>query len=149
MGKSGKKHRVTGFSLPFVGGGVSWDTRAGEKEIVRDLVIDLQAKRTLSAASDHLGSQHVRISMLDARGLLSDAMKRLPDESESYRRVREMRDACNWYLNEIDKPAGVGTPHVEALAGVRRMFRLQLEWLADELDLQQAHEFAAGIPRRG
>jgi hypothetical protein len=91
--------RVTGVSLPFSGGGLSWSPRTREREVVRDLVIELQERRALFAEVEQEDEVHLNASIKEIRGMLTRALKGLVDLSEAYRLIEHLRAVCNTYLS--------------------------------------------------
>jgi hypothetical protein len=143
------KPKVTGGSLPVVGGGLSWAQPQGEKEVVRALVIDLEERRALYDPVQMEDEAHLNESIGQIRRWLSDALKALVDDSEAYRLVRHLRDACNAYLRlaRDPMPGQAPRPHFwAALQALRESFRVTLAYIGRDGDLPQATDLAQKIP---
>jgi uncharacterized protein DUF6650 len=140
---------LTGISLPVIGGGISWSKKRGDREVTRDLVIDLQGRRVLFQPAQ-LNEEWVNESILWIRQRLSEALKQLADGSVAYRLIAQLRDACNSYLTVACDPRpgpGFLRPHLQvALDELREGFRVILQFFGEEGDLRQATDLAREIP---
>jgi hypothetical protein len=143
------RRKVTGGSLPVVGGGLSWSQPQAEKDVVRALVIDLEERRALFEPVSMEDEAHLNESIKEIRRWLSTALKALVDDSEAYRLVRHLRTACNAYLSLAPDPTpGLAPrPHFQAaLQALRESFRVTLAYIGREGDLPQATDLARKIP---
>lgn len=142
-------HSVGGFSIPMIGGGLSWNTGEAEKDVVRQLVVRLSERRVLSEIYEAEYEAFTNQSLVDIRGWITDAMTRLVPGSEATLLLAALRDGCNHYLRLTPDPR-VGAPlrpkYAEALQGLRETFRVILRYLATEGGIAEAGELAAAIP---
>lgn len=120
-------HSVGGFSIPVIGGGMSWNTGEDEKDVVRQLVVRLSERRVLSEICEAEYEAFTNQSLLDIRGWITDSMTRLASRSEATRLLAALRDGCNHYLRLTPDPR-IGAPlrpeYAEALHGLRETFRV-------------------------
>jgi hypothetical protein len=140
---------VGGFSLPVIGGGLSWSKAVPEKEIVRRLVTRLAERRVFSEIYEAEYEAYTNESVLSIRSLLTDAIAELSPGSEASRLLIALRDACNRYLTLTPDPkhgARLRPAYAEALQGLRETFRVVLVYLSQEGRLAEAGGLAASIP---
>src|ERR1700759_5047471 len=93
-----------GFEIPVIGGGLSWNKAADEKQIVRQLLIRLAERRVFSQIYEAEYEAYTSESVLVVRSLLTDAAVQLTPGSEASRLVIVLRDACNRYLTLTPDP---------------------------------------------
>jgi hypothetical protein len=140
---------VGGFSIPVIGGGLSWNTGEAEREVVRQLVVRLGERRVLSDIYESEYEAFANQSLLEIRGWITDAMTRLASGSEATRLLSALRDGCNHYLRLTPNPrfgAALRPEYAEALQGLRETFRVILRYLATEGGIAEAGVLAASIP---
>jgi hypothetical protein len=143
------RSRLTGVALPFSGGGLSWSPGSSEKEAVRDLVIELQARRALFEDVEREDEAYLNTSIREIRTMLTRTLKRLVDLSEAYRLVEHLRAACNTYLSLARDPLQGFAPrhHFQvALQALRESFRVTLGYIGEMGDLKQATDLSRKIP---
>lgn len=136
--------------MPVVGGGIGWAPGTDEKDVVRRLVIDLEARRTLYSDLDVEGEGYVTSSVRWMRDRLSETLKDLSDGSEASERISELREDCNDFLTAVpDAEEGVHKPlrphAAAALQQLRESFRVKLAYLGKG-DLDRATALAERIP---
>lgn len=139
-GKKGKK-TLSSVSAPLTGGGLGWTQQPGEYEVMHDLFSDVGGLRVLHYPFEEEGEEYVNQSILNIRGELSTALKRLPKGSESIPNVRSMRDACNAHLQTTPGPEGHWQlrPHFrDSLSRWRQTVYEDIKAIAYGLDLDEA-----------
>ncbi|HBO42644.1 MAG TPA: hypothetical protein DD670_01650 [Planctomycetaceae bacterium] len=92
--------RITGFSVPVIGGGLQWAPTEPERETVRKLLSFLEDRRALYAAYCLEIWNEVVQSVLRIRDELAKALQSLPDVSNAIGSVKAMRAACRKFLTE-------------------------------------------------
>ncbi len=92
--------RLSGFSLPVIGGGVQWTPTKAERDIVRELLAFLEDRRALYVDYCLEIEDQVAQSVLQIRDELTKALQALPDGSKSAGPIRAMRAACRKFLTE-------------------------------------------------
>ena len=151
--KRSKKGKPTGFSVPVIGGGLSWGGGVKEKDVVRDLIVQLEGQRALHGLAESEREAQVNESILWIRDRLSEALVKLADGSEASGLVAHLRERCNDYLTAVPDPLGPGHPlgpaAMEALKQLREAFRVTLAYLGREGGVDRAGSLAARIPEGG
>jgi len=89
--------RLTGVSVPIFG--VSWNPPESERKVVRDVLVFLEDRRALYNDFAHEIENEVGESVLRIRSELTDAIRRLSEDSEAASSFQAMRAACREYLN--------------------------------------------------
>src|SRR5690348_9418586 len=94
-----KNRRITSFSLPVVGGGIGWQTEAGDRDALRELFIFLEDRNILTIRpSTRANPDHVVESVAEVRRELVKTAQCL--ESRTAREsVLRMRESCARYLH--------------------------------------------------
>ena len=92
--------RLSGFSLPVIGGGVQWTPTKPERDIVRELLAFLEDRRVLYVDYCLEIEREVTHSVTQIREELTKALQALPDNSKSAGPIRAMRAACRKFLTE-------------------------------------------------
>ena len=104
--------RLTGVSLPVVGGGVSWaDFPDVEREVLQRLLPFLEDRRVLYNPSEVEVPHHCVDSVLRMREFLVQEAGHLPDDSELGAALRIIAGACRGFLDRLpglygDEPLG-------------------------------------------
>jgi hypothetical protein len=89
--------RITGISIPVFG--VSWNPPQSERQIVREAFVFLEDRRALYNDYAHEIDHEVAESVLAIRSELTEALKRLSEDSEAVAPFKAMRAACREYLD--------------------------------------------------
>jgi hypothetical protein len=148
--------RFKGFSIPIVGGGVSWEPPPDEREIVRRLITFLEDRRVLYVAYHIEVVDHVIYSLSQTREELTKALQALPESSDAAPALRAMRVQCRKFLDEQRpnfrsvhprRPSHEGDPEFfVALGELRAIFGMHLATLAYRYKIDVEPELAAIMP---
>lgn len=92
--------RMTGFSIPVIGGGMSWKAPINERDEVRAFLTALEDRRVLYNPQQLEVESQVQYSISEIRKFCTDAISRLPDKSPGVAPIRGIRAACRHFLNE-------------------------------------------------
>jgi hypothetical protein len=132
---------VTSAGLPVVGGSLTWQTAPGERAVVRQLFISMGGLRVFSFPLEAEGEQYANDSILSVRNQLTAALQQLPEGSASTPNIREMRRACNDYLQAVPDPQSwpMRPPAAAALSTLRQTMIEDIKSMAFGLDLEDAH----------
>jgi hypothetical protein len=98
--------RLTGISLPIVGGGVSWEPSQSETTHARRLITFLEDRRVLYDPTEVEVPHHCISSILQIRAFLSDLRQKLNPDSPLGQTIRAMQAACRAFLGrnaDVDK----------------------------------------------
>lgn len=152
--------RISGFSLPIIGGGLQWRPTESERDIVRKLLAFLEDRRALY--TDYFGEieEYVEDSVLRIREELTKTLQALPEGSHAAGPVRAMRAACRKFLGENDANLGRlerndhlppsymgGLPRFFVTLGeLRASFGVQIAALAFAYDIDVEPELASILP---
>jgi len=90
--------RITGVSVPVFG--ISWQPPEPERKVVRDVLVFLEDRRALYNDFAHEIEDQVSESVLQIRSELTNAIRRLTDDSKATASFRAMRAACRQYLDD-------------------------------------------------
>lgn len=142
--------RLTGFSLPVIGGGLSFKPVEADRTIVRELLTFLEDRRALYVGAIWEQPNHVVQSVLQMRAELTQSLKRLSEGSPAEAACRSMRGACRDFvsaagsqqLREMHDDFGrsmQGERFLIALGSLRATFGHQIALLAHlyEVDLEE------------
>lgn len=137
--------RITGISIPVFG--VSWTPPESEREIVRETFIFLEDRRALYNDYAHELDHEVSASVLAIRSELTDALRRLPENSEAVPCFKAMRAACREYLDNA-RPRGFGGPFsfMRELGTFCAMIGVQVAYLAVKYGIDVDGELVRVIP---
>ena len=138
--------RVTGISLPVFG--VSWNPPVSERQIVREAFVFLEDRRALYNDYVYEMEHEVAGSVHEIRRELTDALKRLPEESEATPCMRAMRAACREYLDATrgDHRHGGHLAFTIQLGRLRAMIGVQVAYLAVKYGIDLDGELLRVIP---
>jgi hypothetical protein len=142
-GKRGKSKLQD--ALPPADGGGFWKREPGEREVMRELCVDLGEKRAWSSPVEAEGESYVNESILEIRAWLSEAMERVPQGSHSFASLSAMRETCDEYLATALDPEGgpVRAHFAKALLRWRDKMYLEVTNIEHGLDLSDAHALAS------
>jgi len=110
------RSRLTGFSLPVVGGGASWRPKEADVTAARRVLAYLADRRVLFDPYDVEIIDHCVQSVLDIRRMLTSTLAEEQRGAESAGYVDAMRAACRAFLTDVqaitprERTIGVGTP---------------------------------------
>jgi len=154
--------RVSGFSLPVIGGGLQWTPTEPERDIVRKLLAFLEDRRALYVDYCLEIEDLVTQSVLQIREELTRTIQALPDDSKVAGPVRAMRAACRRFLTEPhpdfrnlahhgyrpwDRMDMEGSPgFFVALGELRATFGAQIAALAFVYEIDIEPELASILP---
>jgi hypothetical protein len=147
--------RLKGFSIPLVGGGLSWEPPPDEREIVRKLITFLEDRRVLYVAYHVEVVDHVSSSLRQTREELTKALQALPESSDASPALRAMRAQCRKFLDEqspnfrslLSHRLHEGDPEFfVALGELRAIFGAHLAALAYHYKIDVEPELAAIMP---
>lgn len=98
------KHQLSGFSLPVVGGGLSWAAKPSERAVASAVLAHLEHKRVFEERPNHEVSAHVVESVLKIREFLSTKIEDNTAASDKLLTpLRGMRRACVDYLKQLPR----------------------------------------------
>ena len=121
--------RITGISIPIFG--VSWNPPESERKIVREIFVFLEDRRALYNDFAHEIDGEVAESVLEIRRQLTDALKRLPEESKAVPCFKAVRAACREYLDSAHSRSFSGPfSFMTELGRLRAMIGVQVAYLA-------------------
>jgi len=149
--------RLTGVSLPVVGGGLSFKPVEADRTIVRELLTFLEDRRALFVAAIWEQPNHVVQSVQQMRTELTSALKRLGEESPAEAACRSMRAACRDFLDqtgpmelrEMDRhfvEGWQGEKFLIALGTLRARFGQQIALLAHLYDVDLEEHLVSILP---
>jgi hypothetical protein len=95
-------NRITGFELPFVGGGISWEPPISDVEVARRLMTYLEDRRALYKPYDCETASYVVQSILDIRKRLTEELEQLDRASRLAQSLIAMRAACREFLDRVE-----------------------------------------------
>jgi hypothetical protein len=132
-------------------GGVSWQVKPSDVDVIREMVEEMSERRLLAAHLDAENEAFVNASVLELRGRLTEALKKLTKSTPLYESVARMRVACNDYLTEASDPISAPFTHLrphfrDALLKLRSVAQDELTLLGTKLKLDSAQQLAARIP---
>ena len=136
--------RITGISIPVFG--VSWNPPVSERKIVREVLVFLEDRRALYNDYAHEIEDQVTTSVLEMRKNLTDAIQKLPDESNAVPRLRAMRAACREYLDCKDRHFQPSFMFLTALGRLRSLCGVNVAYLAVEYGVNIEGELASIVP---
>ena len=136
--------RITGISIPVFG--VSWNPPESERKIVRETFIFLEDRRALYNDFAYEIEHEVAESVLAIRKELTDALKRLPDNSQAAPPMRAMRAACREYLDRGRPRHGGHFGFTTELGRFRAMIGVQVAYLAVKFGIDVDGELLRVIP---
>lgn len=157
--------RITGFSIPVIGGGLQWTPTEPERDTVRKLLMFLEDRRALYIDHCLEIEDQVAQSVLQIREELTKTLQALPDDSIAVDSVRAMRAACRKFLTEphpefrnlarhafppwerMDREGGPG--FFVALGQLRAIFGAQIATLAFAYEIDIEPELASILPADG
>jgi hypothetical protein len=97
------KRRLTGVTLPFIGGGVTWTTSEADKARARSALNFLEDRRVLFdlfEAEDPLACEH---SVMEIRSHLGEVIEKC--QTDALRDpLRAIQAACRQFLTDIRQP---------------------------------------------
>lgn len=137
--------RITGISVPVFG--LSWQPPESERKVVRDVLVFLEDRRALYNDFAHEIEEQVSESVLQIRSELTNAIRRLPDESKATASFRAMRAACRQYLDDTqvrDCPRFFGA--MAELGRLRATFGFHVACLALQYGIDVEGELATILP---
>jgi hypothetical protein len=91
------RRRLTGFSVPVVGGGASWATVEGTKASARRVLTFLEDRRVLFNPYWAEQAAECVASVIDVRRMLTDEIGALADDETLVPHLQTMRAACRQF----------------------------------------------------
>lgn len=101
-------NRVTGFELPIIGGGISWNPPTSDVEVAEQLITYLEDRRALYQPYQCETASYVVSSILEIRKRLTQDLEQLDRSSPLAQSLLAMRAACREFLDRVE---GVD-PHI-------------------------------------
>jgi hypothetical protein len=149
--------RITGVSLPVVGGGLSFKPVEADRTIVRELLTFLEDRRALYVGAIWEQPNHVVQSVLHMRTELTNALKRLGEGSPAEGACRVMRAACRDFLDKVGSKefremerhfveGWQGETFLIGLGALRATFGQQIALLAHLYDVDLEEHLASILP---
>lgn len=92
--------RLTGFSLPIVGGGLQWDPPALDRDEVKKLLAFLEDRRALFNPMPMEVEDHVISSLHSIRSECTKTVGQLSDASQGQKHVRAIGAACRRFMDD-------------------------------------------------
>jgi hypothetical protein len=114
------RRRLTGFSLPVVGGGASWTTTEGAKASARRVLTFLEDRRVLFNPYWAEQAGECVASVLELRRMLTAEIGDLGDDDELMPHLQTMRAACRQFLDLVNSSTE-NLGHREPWVGYRRL----------------------------
>jgi len=94
--------RITGFEIPVLGGGLSWNPPTLDIDVARRLLTFLEDRRALYAPYDAEMGHYVVDSILETRRRFTDDLEQLDRTSPLAQSLIAMRSACRKFLDEVN-----------------------------------------------
>ena len=136
--------RITGLSTPVFG--VSWNPPESERKIVRDVIVFLEDRRVLYNPFAIELEHEVTDSALEIREMLTDAIQRLPDNSQALSALRAMRAASRQYLDTTHGSFGYRSGFMVHLGRLRAIFGYHISHLAVNYGIDLEGDLASIVP---
>lgn len=161
MRKKDVRRRMTGFSLPIVGGGAQWESVDTSRAAGRRVLAFLADRRVLFNPYWQEEAGHCAESVLEVRRMLTHEVSDLPSGDPLVGHLDAMRAACRRFLDlmaEAAKSDGRGlwvpyreldyweVPLVVALGELRSAVGIQIGLVAALLDLDVPDTLADTLP---
>jgi hypothetical protein len=93
--------RLTGFSLPLVGGGVSWRPSPSDAAIAKKLITALEDRRVLYNPSAAEIPEHCVRSVVEIRALLTATIQEAGSDGDLAKHAKAMRATCRSFLDRV------------------------------------------------
>lgn len=141
-------NRLSGISIGLTGVGVSWRPKEAERDIVRSLIIFLEDRRALVVDRHREHSEHLALSLIEIRKVLTECLQKLGDDSRANDPLRLMRAACSKFLTKQDGENG-HFPHFnyyEELGALRALFGQQIAILGYLYNVDIGEHLASILP---
>lgn len=136
--------RFSGFSTPF--GGVTWEPKESEREIIRKLFIALEDRRVLFNPYLLEFPPHVVASVIEIRKTLTDTLSQISESSKAAPSIRLMGAACRRFLDRTQIQAQGFGLDVMALGELRATFGIHLAILAGGYEVDVEGELVSILP---
>lgn len=150
-------HRITGISSPFFG--ISWRPSESDRNIARQVVIFLEAKRVLYTPAAFEVEKNCIYSVIEIRNYLTKSFQEIDNPQsrlDSY--LRQMRSACNKFLTEFPprKRRRFRIEHINimalsvfaiALGELRGVFGMMLSKIESEYGIDVEPQLKEIMPR--
>ena len=136
--------RITGFSTPVFG--ISWNPPESERKIVKDVIVFLEDRRALYNPFVYELEHEVAQSVIEIRKVLTDAIQRLPEDSQALFALKAMRTACREYLDSARRAYGPEFAFMVHLGRLRTIFGYHISHLAVNYGIDIEGELTSIIP---
>lgn len=114
------RRRLTGFSLPVVGGGASWTTVEGTKASARRVMTFLEDRRVLFNPYWAEQAGECVASVVETRRMLTTEIGGLGEDEQLVPHLQAMRAACRAFLDRV-RASSDEAPHAMVRFGYRRL----------------------------
>lgn len=144
-------NRITGFQLPIIGAGVSWQPTELEVTKARKLMVFLEDKRVLYQSYVDEEMKYCIESVLKIREyLVSQVLMKADQASKLYEYAKELRDGCVEFLGivEVHKKSDMSSYRLlrTALGRLRRVFGHSLLKISLTYEIDVEMNLATIIP---
>jgi hypothetical protein len=95
-------NRISGFELPFIGGGISWTPQKTDIEVARNLITFLEDRRVLYAPYKCETAEYVIRSIIEIRKRITADLEILDPDSSLQSSLRALRAACRKFLTSVE-----------------------------------------------
>lgn len=150
-----KRWKLTGFSLPLVGGGISWEHAPdNERRVVEQLIPFLEDRRVLYNPMEVEIPQHCVESIIRIRQFLVDRAGELKVDNELAVTLRAMAAICRRFLDTVGPrfapgsyPLGVDDVMLnQGLGELRASIGIHLARVASHYGLQLTEPLSRLLP---
>ena len=93
-----RRSKINGIDLPVIGGGIAWENKPSEKDVIGRLFIFLADKRALYNRWEDEMPDYVVEAVLKIRERLTDDLQQIDPSSKLAPVVRDMQIACHEFL---------------------------------------------------
>ena len=111
--------QITVFEVPFIGGGVQWNTTEREVDRVRRVIVELEPRRVLFSTYTNEVPEQCVASVIQIRDMLTSVLSEPGNSRELAGSLRLMRGACVTFLIRV----GASEDPADLEDGRRRLFR--------------------------
>lgn len=144
-------NRITGFQVPVIGAGVSWQPTELEVTKARKLMVFLEDKRVLYESYVNEQMDYCIESVLNIRGyLVTQVLMEADQTSKLYECAKELRDGCVEFLDivEVRNKSDMSPYRLlrAALGRLRRVFGHSLLKISLTYEIDVERNLATIIP---
>lgn len=159
--KKDVRRRLTGFSVPLVGGGAQWEVVASSRKAAHRVLAFLADRRVLFNPYWQEQAGECAASVIEVRRMLTDEVGLLPSDDPLVAHLDAMRAACRQFLDRLGEAARSDgrslwvpyreldhreVPLVVGLGELRAAMGIQIGLIAAMFDLDVPDTLAETLP---